>query len=42
MPMYAIIGGGIGGLTTALTFQQNGIPFQVFERAPALNEVGAG
>ncbi len=40
--MYTIIGGGIGGLTTALAFEKWGIPYQVFERAPELNEVGAG
>ena len=39
---YTIIGAGIGGLTTALAFQQKGIPYQIFEKAPKLNEVGAG
>jgi 2-polyprenyl-6-methoxyphenol hydroxylase-like FAD-dependent oxidoreductase len=37
----AIIGGGIGGLTTALALRQFGFEPQVFEQAPALLEVGA-
>jgi len=39
---YTIIGAGIGGLTTALAFEQNGIEYQVFERAPIFSKVGAG
>ena len=39
---YTIIGAGIGGLTTALAFEQKGIEYQIFEKAPVLNEVGAG
>ena len=39
---YTIIGAGIGGLTTALAFEKKGIEYQIFERAAALNEVGAG
>lgn len=38
----AIIGGGITGLTTAIALKQRGIECQVYERAPQLNEVGAG
>ncbi|WP_350340057.1 FAD-dependent monooxygenase [Paraflavitalea speifideaquila] len=38
----AIIGGGIGGLTTALAFKQANIPFKVYESAPELKPVGAG
>lgn len=38
----AIIGGGITGLTTAIALKQQGIDCQVYERAPQLNEVGAG
>ncbi|MEM8537479.1 MAG: FAD-dependent oxidoreductase [Pseudomonadota bacterium] len=38
----AIIGGGIGGLTAALAFARRGAQVTVFERAPALTEVGAG
>ncbi|MBP6717228.1 MAG: FAD-dependent monooxygenase, partial [Acidobacteria bacterium] len=37
-----IIGGGIGGLTTAIALYRRGISAQVFEQAPALQEVGAG
>lgn len=39
---YTIIGGGIAGLTTALAFEKKGIDYQVFEKTPALKEVGAG
>lgn len=38
----AIIGAGIGGLTTAIALQQNGIDFDVFEAAPELKPIGAG
>lgn len=38
----AIIGGGITGLTTALALAKQGIASTVYERAPKLNEVGAG
>ena len=37
----AIIGGGIGGLTTALALRQFGFESTIFEQAPALLEVGA-
>ncbi|MEM8531625.1 MAG: FAD-dependent oxidoreductase [Chloroflexota bacterium] len=37
-----IIGGGIGGLTTAVALQQRGIKAHVFEAAPELRAVGAG
>jgi len=37
----AIIGGGIGGLTTALALRQFGFEPTVFEQAPELLEVGA-
>lgn len=37
-----IIGGGIGGLTAAIALQQRDVPCVVYERAPALNEIGAG
>src|SRR4051812_34391096 len=36
-----IIGGGIGGLTTALALRQFGFEPQVFEQAPDLLEVGS-
>ncbi|CCH51681.1 monooxygenase FAD-binding [Fibrisoma limi BUZ 3] len=37
-----IIGGGIGGLTTAIALQQRGIDAHVYEQAPEIREVGAG
>jgi salicylate hydroxylase len=38
----AIVGGGIGGLTTALAMLRQGLPVVVFEQAAVLREVGAG
>lgn len=38
----AIIGGGIGGLTTAIALRQKGFRPAVYESAPALRPVGAG
>src|SRR5215212_7840052 len=37
----AIIGGGIGGLASALALRREGFEPAVYERAPALLEVGA-
>jgi 2-polyprenyl-6-methoxyphenol hydroxylase-like FAD-dependent oxidoreductase len=37
-----IIGGGIGGITTAVALHRAGIDVTVYERAVALREVGAG
>ena len=37
-----VVGGGIGGLTTALALLRHGIEPIVLERAPQLTEVGAG
>jgi 2-polyprenyl-6-methoxyphenol hydroxylase-like FAD-dependent oxidoreductase len=37
-----IAGGGIGGLTLALSLQQIGVPAQVFESVPALKPLGVG
>ena len=37
-----IVGAGIGGLTAALCLLQRGFEVQIFERAEALSEVGAG
>ena len=37
-----IAGGGIGGLTLAIALARRGIEARVLERAPALEEVGAG
>lgn len=38
----AIIGGGIGGLSAALALRKAGLEVEVFERAQALKERGAG
>ena len=38
----AVVGGGIAGLATAFALRQRGIEATVYERAPALREVGAG
>lgn len=37
-----IIGGGIGGLTTAIALQQRGVEAHVYEAAPEIHAVGAG
>ena len=37
-----VAGGGIGGLAAALACARAGLPVQLFERSPALAEVGAG
>jgi 2-polyprenyl-6-methoxyphenol hydroxylase-like FAD-dependent oxidoreductase len=37
-----VIGGGIGGLSAALSLLQAGLDVQVYEQAPMLGEVGAG
>ncbi len=37
-----IVGGGIGGLSTALALSRAGIPSRVLERSGAFQEVGAG
>lgn len=38
----AIIGGGIGGLAAAIALHRRGLPCAVYERAPALHEIGTG
>ena len=38
----AVIGGGIGGMAAAVACALRGAQVQVFEQAPALEEVGAG
>lgn len=38
----AIIGGGIGGLATAIALRKHGFSVQVYERAQALRPIGAG
>ena len=37
-----MVGGGIGGLATALACTRAGIEAEVYERAPELHEIGAG
>ena len=38
----AIIGGGIGGLTAALSLRQAGFEVDVYEQAPELTQIGGG
>lgn len=42
MNKIIIIGGGIGGLCTAIALQQNGFDVTVYEKVKKLGEVGAG
>jgi 2-polyprenyl-6-methoxyphenol hydroxylase-like FAD-dependent oxidoreductase len=39
---FIIVGGGIGGLAAAVALRRAGCDVEVFERAPAFREVGAG
>lgn len=39
---FAIVGGGIGGLTLAIALRKKGIHVIVYESAPALRPIGAG
>jgi salicylate hydroxylase len=41
-PRVALVGGGLGGLTAAITLARNGFDAHVFEQADRLREVGAG
>jgi salicylate hydroxylase len=41
-PRIAIVGGGIGGLATALALERRGAEVIVCEQSPALSEIGAG
>lgn len=38
----AIIGGGIGGVSLALSLAAQDIPFRIYESAPSFGEIGAG
>ncbi len=42
MKTISIIGGGIGGLTTAIALKQKGFQVRIFEQSPVLKPVGAG
>ncbi|QKX05828.1 zeaxanthin epoxidase [Aquimarina sp. TRL1] len=42
MNSITIIGGGIGGIVTAICFEKLNIPYVLYERAAVLKEVGAG
>lgn len=42
MNKISIIGGGIGGLMTALCFDKLGVDYKLYERANQLREVGTG
>jgi 2-polyprenyl-6-methoxyphenol hydroxylase-like FAD-dependent oxidoreductase len=42
MRTAVVIGGGIGGLTTAVALRRAGLQAHVYEQAPALTEIGAG
>jgi 5-methylphenazine-1-carboxylate 1-monooxygenase len=37
-----IVGGGIGGLATALTLHHAGIPCRIYEQSPQIRELGVG
>jgi salicylate hydroxylase len=41
-PRALIAGAGIGGLTAAIALARNGFDVSVYERAPAVEEIGAG
>ena len=42
MTKAIIAGGGIGGLTAAVALRRAGVEVAVFERAPEIEEIGAG
>ena len=42
MTSVAIVGGGIGGLATALTLHERGVQCRVFEQSPQIRELGVG
>jgi len=41
-PQYAILGGGIGGLSTAIALQRKGFSVTLYEAAPSFKPLGAG
>jgi 2-polyprenyl-6-methoxyphenol hydroxylase-like FAD-dependent oxidoreductase len=42
MKTFTIVGGGIGGLCTAIALHRRGFAVQVYENAPAIRPLGAG
>lgn len=42
VPKVLVVGGGIGGLASALALKKRGIDVEIWERAPVLREIGAG
>ena len=42
MPEAVVIGGGIGGLTSAIALRRQGWDVTVLERAPKIDPVGSG
>jgi salicylate hydroxylase len=42
VPRIAIVGGGVGGLATALALERRGAEIVICEQSAALNEIGAG
>src|SRR5215211_1525624 len=41
-PVFAIVGAGLGGLTTAATLRRAGFEVQVYEQASRFTRIGAG
>ena len=37
-----VVGGGIGGLATALTLHDRGVPCRIYEQSPEIRELGVG
>jgi salicylate hydroxylase len=42
MTRVAVVGGGLGGLTSALSLIRAGVSVDVYEQAPAFGDIGAG
>src|ERR1700733_251733 len=39
---FVVVGGGIGGIATALALSRKGLPVHILEQADDLREIGAG
>jgi len=39
-PRVLIVGAGLGGLTLGLLLEKAGIPYEIFERSPAIKPLG--